>query len=107
MHSFARHFHNKVPRISAHKTRGLILDQGWRYDLGIWFMDTFLFWGQLRQLRERTVSLALMQPGEAILDVGCGTGKLSLEARRCVGHVGQVAGVSPAPQQIIRTQTLA
>src|SRR6266496_3611315 len=76
MHSFARHFHSEASEASAKETKGLILNGGWRYDLGIWFIDIFAFCGQLRELRQRTANLARMQPGEQVLDVGCGPGPL-------------------------------
>src|SRR5262249_14783497 len=79
MHSFARHFHGKAGASSTTETKGLIAAGGWRYDLMEWFIDTFMFRGQVRQLRQRTATLARMQPGEQVLDVGCGTGTLAIE----------------------------
>ena len=38
------------------------------------FIDTFTFRGQVQELRQRTATLACMQPGEQVLDVGCGGG---------------------------------
>jgi len=108
MHSFARrHFHSEESETSAKKTKGLILDQGWRYDLGIWFSDIFFFRRQLRQMRQRTANLAHIQPGEAVLDMGCGTGTLAMEVKLRVGAAGRVAGVDPGTRQIAHARTLA
>src|SRR5438270_11752569 len=107
MHSFARHFHSEAPKASATETKGLILNGGWRYDLGIWFIDTFVFRGQLRELRRRTANLTQLQPGEQVLDVGCGTGTLAMEVVRHVGRGGRVAGIDPGTQQIARARAKA
>src|SRR5437879_6973397 len=107
MHSFARHRHSEASKASAKKTGGLILNGGWRYDLMVWFCDTFLFRGQLRELRQRTVTLADIQPGDAVLDVGCGTGTLAMEVARRVGSAGRVAGVDPGTEQIARARSKA
>src|SRR5712692_4488791 len=37
MHSFARHRHSEAGKASAKETKGLVLNQGWRYDLMEWF----------------------------------------------------------------------
>jgi ubiquinone/menaquinone biosynthesis C-methylase UbiE len=107
MHSFARHQHGKSGEASAKPTRGLILNEGWRYDLKLWFFDTFLFRGKLRELRQRTVYLADLQPGEQVLDVGCGTGTLAIEAQRQVGGKGYVVGIDPGTEQIAHARAKA
>ncbi len=107
MHSFARHRHSSAGEASAKETKGLILNGGWRCDLMEWFFDTFVFRGQLRQLRQRTATLARMQPGEQVLDVGCGTGTLAMEVQSRVGKAGRVAGIDPSPQQIARARSKA
>jgi len=107
MHSFARHRPSRASKASAKKTKGLILNGGWRYDLMGWFCDTFLFRGQWRELRQRTAYLAQLQPGEQVLDVGCGTGTLAIEVARRVGPAGRVAGVDPGTEQIARARSKA
>ncbi|HLZ64126.1 MAG TPA: methyltransferase domain-containing protein [Ktedonosporobacter sp.] len=107
MHSFTRRLHGEASRASTKETKGLILDQGWRYDLTGWFCDTFLFRGQLQEFRRRTVTMANIQPGEQVLDVGCGTGTLAMEVARIVGRAGRVVGVDPGLQQIARARSKA
>src|SRR5690348_972390 len=100
MHSFARHSHGEAGNASAKETKGLILDGGWRYDLMGWFCDLFLFRGQWRELRQRTALLARIQPGEQVLDVGCGTGTLAIEIQGRVDKEGRIFGIDPGTQQI-------
>jgi ubiquinone/menaquinone biosynthesis C-methylase UbiE len=107
MHSFARHRHSSSGEASTKETKGLVLNQGWRYDLMEWFHDTFSFRGKFRELRQRTANLARLQPGDAVLDVGCGTGTLAMEVARHVGRAGRVAGIDPGTQQIARARAKA
>lgn len=107
MHSFARHLHRSTDKASSTMTRGLILNGGWRYDLMGWFADTFLFRGQWQALRLRTASLARIQPGEQVLDVGCGTGTLALEVASHVGPAGRVTGIDPGLAQIGQARSKA
>ena len=107
MHSFGRHQHSESGEASAKETRGMILKGGWRHDLMTWFIETFLFRGKLRELRQRTANLARIQPGEKVLDVGCGTGTLAIEVQQCVGATGRVFGVDPGTKQIARARSKA
>jgi len=104
MHSFTHHRHNEAGETPAKETKGLVINSGWRYDLGEWFHTIFSFRGTFRKLRQRTISLASLQPGEQVLDVGCGTGTLALEAARRVGLGGAVYGIDPGEQQIARAR---
>lgn len=107
MHTFARHTHNQSQETPAKGTRGRILNLGWRYDLFEWFLDTFLLRGKLRELRQRAADLARIQPGESVLDVGCGTGTLAIGVQQRVGSQGQVLGIDPGEQQIARARAKA
>jgi SAM-dependent methyltransferase len=109
MHSPARHRHrhDSLGEAEANATKGLVLDDGCRYDLLGWFHDTFSSRGALRKLRKRTIQLAQLQPGEQALDVGCGAGTLALEAARYLSPGGSITGIDPGDQQIARARVKA
>jgi ubiquinone/menaquinone biosynthesis C-methylase UbiE len=107
MHSFARRLHGHAEKSSSTETKGLILNGGWRYDLMGWLVDTFLFRRQWQQMRQKTINLASLQRGERVLDVGCGTGTLALEAARHTGKAGRVVGIDPSKQQLDRARSKA
>ncbi|MGB8643638.1 MAG: class I SAM-dependent methyltransferase [Anaerolineae bacterium] len=58
-------------------------------------------------LRELTVNLAQIEPGNQVLEVGCGTGTLSLAASQRVGPTGKVYGIDMIPQMIELSQKKA
>ena len=67
------------------------------------FYDLFanvLSLGHEGMLRQATVARAGVQPGNWVLDVGCGTGSLTLAAGRQAGPTGQVFGIDASPQMI-------
>ncbi len=61
-----------------------------------------LFFGGEDRFRQKILDLALLQPGNSVLDIGCGTGALSLAAVRRVGAGGRVCGIDASPQMIRR-----
>jgi ubiquinone/menaquinone biosynthesis C-methylase UbiE len=107
LHWFPHHHGHRSGEASAKATNGLILKGGWRYDLHGWFFDTCLFRGKGRELRERTATLAQLQPGDQVLDVGCGTGTLAIDVQRRVGSAGRVVGIDPGTEQIARARAKA
>ena len=56
--------------------------------------------GRERELRETTITLAGVKPGDCVLEVGCGTGTLTLAARRRAGPSGKVYGIDVIPLMI-------
>ncbi len=63
--------------------------------------------GRERELRETTVSLAGVKPGDCVLEVGCGTGTLTLAAKRRAGPSGKVFGIDVIPVMIELSQRKA
>jgi ubiquinone/menaquinone biosynthesis C-methylase UbiE len=81
---------------AAPQTTGMVLNWGRRYD---WVVQIMAL-GQAGRLRRKTVEFAQIAPGERILDVGCGTGDLTLRAAERAGSTGQVCGIDPGPEMI-------
>jgi ubiquinone/menaquinone biosynthesis C-methylase UbiE len=79
-------------------TAGLTLHSAFFYDLTVAAMS----FGRERSMRERILRLARLVPGEAVLDVGCGTGTLAIAAKRLVGPTGSVHGVDASPEMLAR-----
>lgn len=63
--------------------------------------------GRERTLREMTVRLAQVKPGDCVLEVGCATGTLTLEAKRQAGPSGKVFGIDIIPGMIELSQRKA
>ena len=73
------------------------------YDLLVWL----LMRGREREFRERLLAFAHLQPGERVLDAGCGTGSTAIAAARLVGATGSVLGVDPSTNMIARASRKA
>ncbi|HEY7122787.1 MAG TPA: methyltransferase domain-containing protein [Ktedonobacterales bacterium] len=93
-----QHIHPSQP-----ETEGSVIHWAAHYDL----LVQVLTLGRSRRLRARTADRAQAQPGDAVLDVGCGTGALALVLARRVGPTGKVAGIDASPEMIAQAQKKA
>lgn len=75
---------------------GVLLHRPRLYDL---FVQVALI-GREPSFRGQLLALARLRPGEAVLDVGCGTGSLALMAKEAVGAAGVVRGVDASAEMI-------
>jgi ubiquinone/menaquinone biosynthesis C-methylase UbiE len=88
----AHHFH-RVEQ-PAH-TEGMLIRWAPYYDLTV----NLVTLGQARRLRKVTVDQSLIKPGDSVLDVGCGTGEVTLLAKTRAKN-GEVYGIDPSPEMI-------
>jgi ubiquinone/menaquinone biosynthesis C-methylase UbiE len=77
-------------------TRGHTLGAPRLYEI----VATIFFVGRRRATFETLIAAAGVQPGQRVLDVGCGTGYLARLLARAVGRDGLVVGVDPSPTMI-------
>lgn len=87
----------------APASSGLVVHWAARYDLLI----ALLTLGKERRFRERLLEPAHLQPGESVLDIGCGTGTLAIAAKRRVGESALVHGIDASPEMVARAQRKA
>jgi len=82
----------------APETSGLLI-KGWLAR----FYDLFDLIGT-NKVRRATVRAGKVQPGEAVLDVGCGTGTLALLLEEPVGPKGRVEGIDASLDMLARAR---
>jgi len=85
------------------QTEGRVIRWAPYYDL----FTNILTLGQSWRLRRMTVDHALIKPGDSVLDVGCGTGEVTIPAKIRAGQTGHVYGIDPAPEMIATARNKA
>lgn len=108
MHRYAHRQRAGRPSASpATGTDGWVMNLGWAYDAMVWLADRLVFRGGLASIHDQALRLAALGPGDRVLDVGCGTGRLAVQAKAIVGEAGHVVGIDPGPRQIARARRRA
>lgn len=79
---------DRMTRNPAPRTEGRTIRWARLYDLG----TTLLSFGRCSALHRKIVELAAITPGERVLDVGCGPGRLAIVAAARAGSAGESFG---------------
>jgi len=88
---------HEAKRADAPQTAGRTIRWWARfYDTASWLLS----FGRSPAIRRMTVEMAAAAPGEAVLDVGCGTGSLAIALKAEVGDSGEVTGIDASPEMI-------
>ncbi len=88
--------HGETKTTSGPKTAGITLHQAGQYD----FFSRFVGLGVNQSNSRMAVEMAHIKPGDKVLDVGCGTGNLTLTAKSYAGSSGSVSGIDASPEMI-------
>jgi len=85
--------------ISHIKDRGRVIDS-WAniYDIVNYFV--FMIFGGGNNLRNEIVSMAKLKEAKSVLDIGCGTGNLSLEIVKRLPSGGHVIGIDAGEKMV-------
>ena len=94
------HPHGHNHEHGAPQTAGSTIRWGSYYD----FLTLLVLRGRAGGMRREVLKLAALKPGERVLDVGCGTGTLAIEAAAVVGATGRVVGIDAAPEMVDRAR---
>jgi len=93
----------KTDQHPAPRSPGLLIQAAARYDVLVWLLTL----GRERAFRDKILSFANLKSGDAVLDVGCGTGSLAIAAKRYVGPTGTVYGIDASPEMLARAEKKA
>ena len=98
------HMHSHVATApTTTPTQGRLIRWAKSYDVMVHIATL----GRSAQVRKRLANVTQVRVGDAMLDVGCGTGDLALQLAQRVGARGSVTGIDPSPEMIARAQQKA
>lgn len=88
--------HKDVRNHENPETTGAVIHTASRYDIYTSFMGLGINHRNSRMI----IEMANIRRGDTVLDVGCGSGNLTLTAKSYVGACGSVCGVDASPEMI-------
>jgi ubiquinone/menaquinone biosynthesis C-methylase UbiE len=88
--------HNYSENRRGPKTKGATLHKASQYD----FHTRLMGLGVNQPNSKMVIRMAKIKSGDKVLDVGCGSGNLTLTAKRYAGSSGSVHGIDASPEMI-------
>jgi ubiquinone/menaquinone biosynthesis C-methylase UbiE len=88
--------HNNPKTGSGPETTGITIHWASQYDV----FTGLIGLGVNRPNSRMVVEMAKVKTGDKVLDVGCGTGNLTLTARKYTGESGSAYGIDSSPEMI-------
>jgi ubiquinone/menaquinone biosynthesis C-methylase UbiE len=95
--------HNEPKTGNGPETTGLTIHWAPQYDI----FSRLLGMGVNRPNSRMVIELAKVKPGDKVLDVGCGTGNLTLTSKSVTGASGAAYGIDASPEMISVAQKKA
>ena len=90
----------KTTRSVPEEKEAILGNMAHYYDM----LGFFWFQGREKEIRRMTVEMAGIKPGDSVLEIGCGTGSLTLVAKAQAGRTGKVCGIDAAPEMVAVAQ---
>src|SRR5215216_2888446 len=90
------HKHERSESSGGPKTAGVTLHNASQYD----FHTRLMGLGVNQPNSKMIIRMAKIKLGDKVLDVGCGSGNLTLTAKRYAGPSGSVHGIDASPEMI-------
>jgi len=88
--------HNQPKNVGGPETSGATIHWASQYDI----FTSLMGLGVNRPNSRMVIELAKIKAGDKVLDVGCGTGNLTLTAKLYTGASGSVYGIDASPEMI-------
>jgi ubiquinone/menaquinone biosynthesis C-methylase UbiE len=88
--------HNEPKTIGGQETAGTTIHWASQYDI----FTSLMGLGVNRPNSRMVIELAKIKTGDKVLDVGCGTGNLTMTAKLYTGASGSVYGIDASPEMV-------